>query len=29
MVTNPDAALAADSITDLVGIAREAFGLLR
>jgi hypothetical protein len=29
MVSNPDAALAADSITDLVALARDAFGLLR
>jgi hypothetical protein len=28
MVTNPDAALAADSITDLVALANTAFGLL-
>jgi beta-lactamase class A len=29
MVSNPDAALAADSITDLVALAHDAFGLLR
>ena len=28
MVSNPDAALSADSITDLVALARGAFGLL-
>jgi hypothetical protein len=28
MVSNPDAALATDSITDLVALARSAFGLL-
>ena len=28
MVTNPDAALSADSITDLVALAQNAFDLL-
>jgi hypothetical protein len=28
MVSNPDAALAADSITDLVALAQQAFGQL-
>jgi hypothetical protein len=28
MVSNPDAALATDSITDLIALSRTAFGLL-